>query len=99
MLMADSRKTNLNNKLDTELQVSYLRAKNMGTYFVKFPNFCDSLIFVNSDYSAGIQLADFCAGAIFRKYEGNDESFFNILQKSIRKHKGSIEGAGIKLYK
>lgn len=99
MLMADSRKTNLNNKLDTELQVSYLRAKNMGTYFVKFPNFCDSLIFVNSDYSAGIQLADFCAGAIFRKYEGNDETFFNILQKSIRKHKGSIEGAGIKLYK
>lgn len=99
ILMADSRKNNYSNQLDKELQVSYLRAKNMGTYFVKFPNFCDSLIFVDSDYSAGVQLADFCAGAIFRKYESEDSTFYNILEKSIRKHKGSIEGAGIKLYK
>ncbi len=99
MAFADSRKNNNNNKLDIELQTAYLRAKNMGTYFVKFPNFCDSLIFVDSDYSAGIQLADFCAGAIYRKYERNDDTFFEIMKPAIRKHSGKIEGAGIKLYK
>lgn len=71
----------------------------MGTYFVKFPNFCDALIFVDSDYSAGIQVADFCAGAIYRKYEKEDDIFFNILKPAIRTHKGNINGAGIKLYK
>ena len=35
MLIADSRKNNTNNKLDKELQVAYLRAKNMGTHFVE----------------------------------------------------------------
>ena len=99
MLFADSRKNDSNNKLDIELQNAYLRAKNMGTYFVKFPNFCDTLIFVDSDYSAGIQIADFCAGAIYRKYEKEDDTFFNILKPSIRTHKGEIIGAGIKLYK
>lgn len=99
MLFADSRKNNKNNKLDIELQTAYLRAKNMGTYFVKFPNFCDSLIFVDSDYSAGIQLADFCAGAIYRKYESNDDTFFEIMKPAVRSHNGKIEGAGIKLYK
>lgn len=99
MMFADSRKNNNNNKLDIELQNSYLRAKNMGTHFVKFPNFCDALIFVDSDYSAGIQVADFCAGAIYRKYEQDDNTFFNILKPSIRTHKKKILGAGIKLYK
>lgn len=99
MIFADSRKNDSNNKLDAELQISYLRAKNMGTHFVKFPNFCDSLIFADSDYSAGIQIADFCAGAMYRKYESDDETFFEILKPSIRTHKGNIDGAGIKLYK
>ena len=42
-------KNDSNNKLDIELQNAYLRAKNMGTYFVKFPNFCDALLFVDSE--------------------------------------------------
>ncbi len=99
MLFADSRKNDSNNKLDIELQNAYLRAKNMGTHFVKFPNFCDTLIFVDSDYSAGIQIADFCAGAIYRKYEKEDGLFFDILKPSIRTHNGDIKGAGIKFYK
>lgn len=99
MLFADSRRNDKNNRLDNNLQISYLRAKNMGTHFVKFPNFCDSLIFVDSNYSAGVQIADFCAGAIFRKYENSDNTFFEILKPSIRKHNNNIDGAGIKLYK
>ena len=99
MIFADSRKNDKNNKLDLELQIAYLRAKNMGTHFVKFPNFCDSIIFADSDYTAGIQIADFCAGAIFRKFENDDDAFFNILKPSIRTHNGNINGAGIKIYK
>ena len=98
MLIADSRKNNTNNKLDKELQVAYLRAKNMGTHFVEFPNFCESIVFVDSDYYLGVQLADFCAGAIHRKYENDDERFFEIIKPAIRKYKGNIYGAGIKFY-
>ncbi len=98
MVLADSRKNDNNNKLDKELQIAYLRAKNMGTYFIKFPNFCESLVFVNSDYYAGIQLSDFCAGAIHKKFENNDEEFFNVLLPAIRTHHNEIYGAGIKLY-
>lgn len=53
---------------------------------------------MDSDYSAGIQVADFCAGAIYRKYEKEDNTFFDILKPSIRRHKKKILGAGLKLY-
>lgn len=98
MLIADSRKNNANNKLDKELQTAYLRAKNMGTYFVEFPNFCESIFFGDSDYYIGVQLADFCAGAIHRKFENKDDRFFEKIKPAIREHKGNIYGAGIKLY-
>ena len=98
MLIADSRKNNTSNKLDKELQKAYLRAKNMGTYFVEFPNFCESIVFVDSDYYLGVQIADFCAGAIYKKYENNDERFFERIKPAIRKYKGNIYGPGIKLY-
>ena len=94
MIIADSRKNSTNNKLDKELQTAYLRAKNMGTHFVEFPNFCEAIVFVDSDYYLGVQLADFCAGAIHRKYE----RFFEKIKPAIRKYRGNIYGAGIKLY-
>ena len=98
MIIADSRKNDNNNKLDKELQIAYLRAKNMGTHFIKFPNFCESIVFVDSDYYSGIQLADFCAGAIYNKYEKNENKFFDVLRPAIRTYHNSIKGAGIKVY-
>ena len=35
---------------------------------------------------------------IHRKYENDDERFFEIIKPAIRKYKGNIYGAGIKLY-
>ena len=99
IMLADSRQSLNNNKLDRELQIAYLRAKNMGTHFVKFPNFCESIVFVDSDYFSGIQLADFCAGAIHKKYEDGKEEFFNELIPAIASKKDNIYGPGIKLYK
>ena len=97
ILFTDSRKNDNNNKLDKELQISYRRAKNMGTKYIGFPNFSESLVFIDSQYSSGIQLADFCAGAIFKKFEDNVSEFQDILIPAIRSHKGKIEGVGIKI--
>lgn len=99
IMIADSRQSMNSSKLDKELQIAYLRAKNMGTHFVNFPNFCEGIIFVDSDNFTGIQLADFCAGAIHRKYEQGDDTFFNELIPAIASKKNNIYGAGIKLYK
>lgn len=99
VMIADSRQSINSNKLDKELKIAYLRAKNMGTHFIEFPNFCENIIFVDSDDFSGIQIADFCAGAIHRKFENEDDEFFNQLKPAIRKHKGKIYGPGIKIYK
>ena len=88
LMFTDSRKKNNNNKLDKELQIAYLRALNLGTYYITFPNFCESLVFIDSQYCSGIQ------------FESNNDEFFNQLLPSIRKSKlGNIYGYGIKLYK
>lgn len=100
LMFTDSRKNDNNNKLDKELQISYLRARSLGTHYIKFPNFCESLVFLDSNYSCGIQCADFCAGAIHKKFEMQNEEFFNVLMPAIRKNKSeNIYGYGIKLYK
>lgn len=99
MMIADSRQSINSNKLDKELKIAYLRAKNMGTHFMKFPNFCENIIFVDSDDFSGVQIADFCAGAIHKKYENMQEEFFCALLPAIITRKNSIDGAGVKLYK
>lgn len=100
LMFADSRKNDNNNKLDKELQIAYLRARSLGTHYIKFPNFCESLVFIDSNYSSGIQCADFCAGAIHKKFEKNDSKFFDLLLPGIRHNKqNNIYGYGIKLYK
>lgn len=98
ILFTDSRKSDNNNKLDKELQISYRRAKNMGTRYIGFPNFSESLVFIDSQYSSGIQLADFCTGAIFKNFEDDIEEFINILKPSIRSHNDRINGVGIKIF-
>lgn len=99
IMIADSRRNVNNNKLDNELKTAYLRAKNMGTYFVKFPSFCENIVFVDSNDFSGVQIADFCAGAIHKKYEKQDDEFFNALMPAIVSKKGNIYGPGIKIYK
>ncbi|MCI9039002.1 MAG: DUF3800 domain-containing protein [Clostridia bacterium] len=100
LMFTDSRKNDNNNRLDKELQISYFRARSLGTHYIKFPNFCESLVFIDSNYSCGIQCADFCAGAIHKKIEMEDDELYNFLFPAIRKNKlGNIFGYGIKIYK
>lgn len=96
ILFTDSRKNDRNSKLDKELQISYRRAKNMGTKYIGFPNFSESLVFIDSEYSSGIQLADFCAGSIFKYFEEENDTYVNMIKNSIRNHNGKINGVGLK---
>jgi hypothetical protein len=67
-----------------------------GDFISKYKNLVESLFFVPSDLSIGIQLADMVAGAIWRNYEKGDGKWFEMLKPSIRCSKdGKIDGFGI----
>ena len=65
--------------------------------YSSYGNIIEGLFIAPSDMSTGIQYADMIAGAIYRKYENNDDKFFNLIKDSIRKNPttGNIEGYGI----
>lgn len=61
-----------------------------------YKNLIESLFFVPSDLSIGIQLADMVAGAVWRKYEAKDEHWYKLIEPSMRcSKKGIIDGYGI----
>jgi hypothetical protein len=61
-----------------------------------YQNLVESLFFLPSDISVGIQLADMVAGAVWRKFEKNDDRCYTMLEPSIRKSpSGKIDGYGI----
>lgn len=67
-----------------------------GDFVSKYPNLIESLFFIPSHLSIGIQLADMVAGAVWRKYETGDDRWFNMLRPSIRCSRGgAIDGYGI----
>ncbi len=63
--------------------------------YSNFGNLVEGLFIAPSHLSIGIQLADVVAGAIYRKYEKNDDVFFEKIKTSIRNKNGIIEGYGI----
>ena len=46
-------------------------------------NFKIDIVHENSEFNKCIQATDFIAGAIFRKFESNDESYYNIIAEKI----------------
>jgi len=64
-----------------------------------YQNLIESLFFLPSDISVGVQLADMVAGAVWRKFEKNDDRFYRLLEPSIRKSStGQIDGYGIVIF-
>lgn len=62
----------------------------------QYPNLVESLFFLPSEISVGVQLADMVAGAVWRKYEKGDDSFYAMLEPSLRKgSNGATEGYGV----
>ncbi|MCA3750221.1 MAG: DUF3800 domain-containing protein [Phenylobacterium sp.] len=65
----------------------------------KYENLVEGLFIHPSNLSVGIQLADMVAGAVWRKFEKNDERFYNLLEPSMRRRStGEVEGFGLVKY-
>jgi hypothetical protein len=61
-----------------------------------YQNLVESLFFLPSAISIGIQLADMVAGAVWRKFEKGDDHCYRQLEPSLRKSPaGKVEGYGI----
>lgn len=65
--------------------------------YSSYQNIIEGLFIAPSDMSTGIQYADMIAGAVYRKFENNDDKYFNLIKDSIRKNPntGSLDGYGI----
>lgn len=67
-----------------------------GGFTSSYANLVESLFLQPSHQSIGIQLADMVAGAVWRKFERNDDSFYNMLEPSLRRSRGGqVGGYGI----
>lgn len=65
----------------------------------KYENLIEGLFLHPSNLSVGIQLADMVAGAVWRKFERNDDRFYKLLEPSLRTSKtGVINGYGLVKY-
>ena len=82
IVIQDQRETHQ----DTHLRRFFQNLITKGTYWTKFPRIIEGIFLTASEYSIGIQCADFCVGAIFRKHERKDDTYFNIISN---KFKGS----------
>ncbi len=83
---------------DARFRVAHERLlrKSQNDLTSDYPNLVESLFFLPSEISIGIQLADMVAGAIWRKFEKGDDHCFEQLEPSLRKSpEGKIEGYGI----
>ncbi|MFQ5927603.1 MAG: DUF3800 domain-containing protein, partial [Terriglobia bacterium] len=56
-----------------------------GTYWTRFPNVVEGVFLAPSDFSTGLQLADFIAGAIYAAHctPRPDPKYFNIVRGKI----------------
>jgi hypothetical protein len=73
-----------------------LLIKRAGDFTSNYAHLIESLFFQPSDLSLGVQLADMVAGAVWRKYEKGDETFYRQIETAFRTSpKGVIDGYGI----
>lgn len=65
-------------------------------YTSQYKSLVEGLFVQPSNLSVGIQLADMVAGAVWRKFERQDERFYELVKPSFRKNKaGSEVGHGV----
>ena len=93
IIVADNRGT----KADNTFRNAHERLVASSSEFTSnYENLVESLFFLPSHLSVGIQLADIVAGAVWRKFEKRDDFCFRQLEPSFRRSaSGVIEGYGI----
>lgn len=93
IIVADHRGTN-DDRMLRQVHQKLLHAKSptISTY----KNLIEGLFLEPSHMSVGIQLADLVAGAVWRKFERDDDTWFNALEPTLRRDsKGCVDGWGI----
>jgi hypothetical protein len=85
---------------DKRLRSHHERLLHSSSEFTsKYANLVEGLFLHPSNLSVGIQLADMVAGAVWRKFERKDETYFALLEPSLRRDKdGRVEGYGLVKY-
>lgn len=82
---------------DDRFRTAHEQLLNSGTEFAsKYSNLIESLFFQPSNLSVGIQFADMVAGAVWRKFEKDDDRWYRAIEPSLRKSpEGRIDGYGV----
>ena len=70
---------------DIRLRAFYRSLLAAGTYWTRFPNVIEGVFLSPSDFSTGLQLADFTAGAIYAAHcsPKKDSKYFNVIRGKI----------------
>ena len=64
--------------------------------FSNYANYVETVFLTPSHHSVGIQLADMVAGAIGRRFNSDDNLFYNQIEPSIRRSPaGKVDGYGV----
>jgi len=93
IVVADHRDKNQDAKLR---YVHHDIIESEGPFTSKYRNFIETIFLTPSHLSVGIQFADMVAGAIGRKFNSGDNTFYDIVEPLFRKSSsGRIEGFGL----
>ena len=77
---------------ETTLQQLALKFRTLGTDWGVIQNIADTPLFVNSQASRVIQLADHVAYSVFRLYQASDTQYFNVIASRFDSEEGKIHG-------
>jgi hypothetical protein len=70
--------------------------REAGQFKSTYTHLVEGLFLAPSHMSVGIQLADMVAGAVWRKFERGDDTFFNAIEPAFRRSReGQIDGFGL----
>lgn len=77
------------------------RALYSGTVWTSLPNIAETVMFVPSHHSPGVQFADFVAGAMGRWWNYRDDKYLRTLAPRLQRTRvdGRIYGAGLKSFR
>ena len=77
---------------------AYAKALFASSLHIKKFHFVETLLFEPSDSSDLLQISDVVAYAIGRKFNSNDDSFFDVLKPNFVKREGILNGRGLKVW-
>ncbi len=77
---------------ETTLQQMAVRFRTLGTQWGVIQNLADTPLFVNSQASRMIQLADHVAYAVFRRYESGDTQYLDLIASKFDEKDGIVHG-------